>query len=216
MEGYKSFKEAVESVSSAADSWQDLSTGVRFGIDELRQIGDKYDEVAREAGEPDGCNYFFTVEESGEIGLANIRTREVEFLFVPEGSKYQELIAAQDKWIEELREAMLPVLEQMVLDKIDELGDDPEKFVAVFQRDSEMIADDLIGRADHFEKPGLRRLNEDAVKDEDAANVWRMLKTPGLIEKTEAFRNDLRNHPEPLIETDSRTVYERMDYCLKN
>ena len=35
MEGYKSFKEAVESVSSAADAWLDLSTGYWFDIEEL-------------------------------------------------------------------------------------------------------------------------------------------------------------------------------------
>ena len=212
MEGYKSFREAVESVSSAADSWLDLSTGNWFGIDELRKMGDAYDEAI----EPDGWNYFVTFADTGEIGLASTCTREIEFLYVPAGSRYREVLAAQDKRIEEMREALLPVLEQMVRDKIDELGDDPEKFVAVFQRDSKMLADSLADRADSFLKPGSFRFTAEEFGDAgaDAAKVLHMLKTPGLAERTAAARKDLRNSPKPLEETDPRTVLDRMDYCL--
>ncbi len=212
MEGYKSLKEAVESVSSAGDSWLDLSTGNWFDIEELRRMGEVYDEVT----EPDGWNYFVTFADSGEIGLANTCTREIEFLYVPAGSRYQEVIAAQEKRSEELREAFLPVLEQMVLDKIDELGDDPAKYVEVFQRDSAMTAEDLRDRAYGFEKPGLTPLIAKTDGDTDAAKVWSMLKTPGLAEKTAAARNTLRNFPDVLIETDPHTVLDRMDYCLTN
>ena len=170
MEGYKSFKEAVESVSSAADAWLDLSTGYWFDIEELRRMGEVY----------------------------------------------QEVIAAQEKRTEELKEAFLPVLEQMVRDKIDELGNDPAKFVEVFQRDSAMIAEDLRERASGFEKPGLSRLAAKTDGDADAAKVLSMLKTPGQIEKTAAARSTLRNFPDILTETDDRTVLERMDYCLMN
>lgn len=210
MEGYKSFKEAVESVSSAGDSWLDLSTGNWFDIEELRRMGEVYDEVT----EPDGWNYFVTFADSGEIGLANTCTREIEFLYVPAGSRYQEVIAAQEKRSEELREAFLPVLEQMVLDKIDELGDDPAKYVEVFQRDSAMIAEDFRDRASGFEKPGLTPLTAKTDRDTDVVKVWSMLKTPGLAEKTAAARNTLRNFPDVLIETDPHTVLDRMDYCL--
>ena len=212
MEGYKSFKEAVESVSSAADDWLDLSTGYWFDIEELRRMGEVYDEVT----EPDGWNYFVTFADTGEIGLANTCTREIEFLYVPAGSRYQEVIAAQEKRTEELKEAFLPVLEQMVRDKIDELGDDPAKFVEVFQRDSAMIAEDLRERASGFEKPGLSRLAAKTDGDADAAKVLSMLKTPGQIEKTAAARSTLRNFPDILTDTDDRTVLERMDYCLMN
>ena len=210
MEGYKSFKEAVESVSSAADSWQDLSSGEWFGIDELRKMGDAYDEVI----EPDGWNYFVTFEGSGEICLASTCTREIEFLFVPAGSRYMEVIAAQDKRIEKLREALVPVAYQMVLDKLDELDNDPEKYVAVFERDSVMTAEDLADRAERFLKPGFSRITGDGIRDADASNVLRMLKTPGLVMKTAASRDKLRNSPDPLIETDARTVLERMDFCV--
>ena len=212
MEGYKSLKEAVESVSSAADSWLDLATGNWFDLDELRRMGEVYDEVT----EPDGWNYFVTFADTGEIGVANTCTREIEFVYVPAGSRYEEVIEAQNKRIEELREAFLPVLEQMVRDKIEELGDDPEKFVAVFQRDSAMTADDFIDRADLFEKPGFSPLAAKETGSPEAANVWHMLTTPGLIERTAAARSDLRNFPESLTETDTDTVLDRMDYCLRN
>ena len=51
MEGYKSFREAVESVSSAADAWLDLSTGNWFDIEEYLnrkmklQAGDEYEVI---------------------------------------------------------------------------------------------------------------------------------------------------------------------------
>ncbi len=212
MEGYKSLREAVESVSSVAKSWQDVSSGEWFTIDDLRKMGTVYDEAA----EPDGWNYFVTFEESGEICLASTCTREIEFLYVPAGSKYKELLAVQAKKEEEMQEAMLPVLEQMVLDKIDELGEDPEKFAEVFQQDSKIAAGDFINRAARFEKPGSKYLVESAVKDDEAKNVLRMLKSPGFIERTEAARNKLRNSPEDPIETESRTVRERMEYCVKN
>lgn len=212
MEGYKSLKEAVESVSSAADSWLDLSTGYWFDIDELRRMGEVYDEVT----EPDGWNYYVTFADTGEIGLANTCTREIEFIYVPAGSRYREVIEAQDKRDEELREAFLPVLEQMVRDKIDELGDDPEKFVGAFQRDSAMIAEELRDRAADFEKPGFDRLPAAKAGDADAAKILSLLKTPGFIGKTAAARDASLNSPEPLDETDARTVLDRMDYCLEN
>ena len=212
MEGYKSVKEAVESVSSAADSWLDLSTGYWFDIDELRRMGEVYDEVT----EPDGWNYYVTFADTGEIGLANTCTREIEFIYVPAGSRYREVIEAQDRRIGELREAFLPVLEQMVRDKIDELGDDPEKYVDVFQRDSAMLAEELKNRAADYEKPGFARLPAGKAEDADAAKVFSMLNTPGLIGKTAAARNAFLNSPEPVTETDARTVLDRMDHCLGN
>jgi hypothetical protein len=214
MEGYKSFREAVESVSSAADSWLDLSTGNWFGIDELRKMGDAYDEAI----EPDGWNYFVTFADTGEIGLASTCTREIEFLYVPAGSRYREVIAEQDRRIEEMREALLPVLAQMVRDKIDELGDDPEKYVAVFQRDSKILADGLTDRADSFLKPASFRFTAGEFGDAgaDAAKVLHMLKTPGLTERVAAARSQLRNSAEPPEETDPRTVLDRMDYCVQD
>ena len=212
MEGYKSFREAVESVSSAAEAWQDISTGAWLSIDDLRQIGEEYDA----ATEPDGWTYFVTFEESGEIGIATTYNREIEFLFVPPGSKYLELIGAQEKRIYEIRQALVPVAYQMVLDKLEELHNDPEKFVAVFDRDSKMLAEALADRAEHFIKPGSSPLNGNSIRNEDAAKVFRMMRTPGLVMKTAATRNELRNSPEPLIETDTQTVLERLDYCGMN
>ena len=212
MEGYKSFREAVESVSSVAGPWQDISTGAWLSIDDLREMGRVYDETT----EPSGWLYFVTFEESGEICLANTCTKEINFLFVPEGSKYLELIGAQEKRIYEIRQALVPVAYQMVMDKLEELHDDPEKFVAVFERDSEMLAEDLLARAEDFIKPGSNPVNENGIRDDDAAKVFHMLRTPGLVMKTAAARNELRNSPEPLIETDTKTVLERMDYCGMN
>ena len=212
MEGYKSFREAVESVSTAADSWFDLSTGAWFTIDDLRQMGDFYDEEF----EPDGWNYFMTFAETGEICLASTCTREIEFLFVPKGSRFLEVLDAQEAREEELREALSPVLEQLVLDKLEELGNDPEKFVSVFHRDTNLLAEELSDRADSFEKPGYRVMTFLSGVDQEAEKVMQTLYAPGLIEKTAASRNAARNTPEPLSETDSRTVLTRLDYCLEN
>ena len=212
MEGYKSLREAVESVSSVAGPWQDISTGAWLSIDDLREIGKVYDETT----EISGWIYFVTFEGSGEICLANTCTKEINFRFVPEGSKYMELIGAQEKRIYEMRQALVPVAYQMVMDKLEEMKDDPEKYVAAFDRDSEMLAEDVIARAEEFSKPGLTLLNGNNIRDEDAAKVFHMLRTPGLVMKTAAARNNLRNSEEPLIETDTSTVLERLDYCGLN
>ncbi|WP_029201345.1 hypothetical protein [Oribacterium sp. NK2B42] len=212
MEGYKSLREAVESVSSVAGPWHDISTGAWLSIDDLREIAKVYDETT----EISGWTYFVTFEESGEICLANTCTKEINFLFVTEGSKYLELIGAQEKRIYEMRQALVPVAYQMVMDKLEEIQNDPEKFVAVFERDSEMLAKDLTDRAEQFIKPGSNPINGEKIRNEDAAKVFQMLRTPGLVMKTAATRNELRNSPEPLIETDTQTVLERLDYCGMN
>lgn len=212
MEGYKSLREAVESVSSVAGPWHDISTGAWLSIDDLREIAKVYDETT----EISGWTYFVTFEESGEICLANTCTKEINFLFVTEGSKYLELIGAQEKRIYEMRQALVPVAYQMVMDKLEEIQNDPEKFVAVFERDSEMLAEDLTDRAEQFIKPGSNPINGDKIRNEDAARVFQMLRTPGLVMKTAATRNEIRNSPEPLIETDELTVLERLNYCGMN
>lgn len=212
MEGYKSFRKAVESVSSAAESWQDISTGAWLTIDDLRKMGEVYDETT----DPSGWLYFVTFEESGEICLASTCTKEIKFLYVPAGSRYMELIGAQQKQLYEMRQALVPVAYQMVLDKLEELQNNPEKYVAAFERDSEMLAEDIIYRAGHFMKPGSIPVNGAEIRDEDAAKVYRMLRTPGLAMKTAATRNEIRNSSEPLIETNTQTVLERLDYCGMN
>lgn len=211
MEGYKLFREAVESVSSAAVSWQELSSGTWFGLDELRRMGDVYDEVT----EPDGWNYFVTFEGSGEICLASTCSREIKFLFVPEGSRYEELIAAREKRNEELREIYAPVLGQMVLDKLDEHGRDPSKVSGVFHRDTAFLAEEFLERAGLFIKPGSGQLPSDIPGNADAANVLRILHTPGLTENAKTARNNVMS-AATLIETDKDTVLERMNYCVNN
>ena len=79
-----------------------------------------------------------------------------------------------------------------------------------------MLAEDIIYRAGHFMKPGSIPVNGAEIRDEDAAKVYRMLRTPGLAMKTAATRNEIRNSSEPLIETNTQTVLERLDYCGMN
>lgn len=78
MEGYKSFKEAVESVQSEGRVWKYLGNETeRFSFDELIQTAEFYDRTFP----ADEWNYFVTFP-TGEIGIFSCEDGDVEMLFV--------------------------------------------------------------------------------------------------------------------------------------
>lgn len=78
MEGYKSFREAVESVKDKAELWRYTLSGESFSYDELLEAAEGYDGCFK----PDGWNYFVSFPE-GELGILSTDDNEIVPLYLP-------------------------------------------------------------------------------------------------------------------------------------
>lgn len=114
MQGFNSLRKAVESVKDLNCRWhRPADSKKHFNYERLLRVADNFDKRS-EAG---SWRCFVSMEESGEIAIVYPSKKEVDLIFLPEGSRYHNSEKDKRELFNEAEKAIVPVMKQMLIEQ---------------------------------------------------------------------------------------------------